>query len=157
MPSVVQKRLMANGRQAEITRTTAFFMLPARSLNLRVEVAHTAVSRLGTMLSTLRLPAKSFSDTSLRSLPTSVNAGAACPRFGNWPATSIGLPASVTVVIGYSLRAARIAEDRARRGESEIENEEPIAGRVQRLGVDVQAEGGFAARRERGFPGGARA
>ena len=51
-------------------------MLLARSLNLRVEVAHTAVSRLGTMLSTLRLPAKSFSDTSFRSLSTSVNAGA---------------------------------------------------------------------------------
>ena len=97
----MQKRAMANGRSAEITRTTAFFMPLARSLNLRVEVAHTAVSRLGTMLSTLRLPAKSFSDTSLRSLPTSVNAGAVWPGFGNWPAISIGLPASVTVAISY--------------------------------------------------------
>jgi len=56
-PSVSQKRFIANGRSAETTSTTVFAMLPAFSLNLRVEAAHTGVSRLGTMLSTLRLPA----------------------------------------------------------------------------------------------------
>jgi len=75
---------------------------PAVSLNLRVEVAQIAVSRLTTMLSTLRLPAKSFSETSLRSLPTRVNGGAFCPTVGKVPATSMGFPLWVTFAIRTS-------------------------------------------------------
>jgi hypothetical protein len=55
-PSAAQKRLLANGRSAEMTSTTVLARPPAFSLNLRVEVAQTAVSRLGTMFRTLRLP-----------------------------------------------------------------------------------------------------
>src|SRR5512139_2191322 len=98
-PSAAQKRLLANGRSAEITSTTVFVRPPALSLNLRVDVAHTAVSRLGTMLSTLRLPAYSASETSLRSLATRVKPEAFWPGWGNVPATSTGLPLSVTVAI----------------------------------------------------------
>src|SRR5512143_394130 len=98
-PSAAQKRLLANGRSPEITSTTVFLRLPALSLNLRVEVAHTEVSRLGTMFSTLRLPAKAASETSFRSLSTSLKLGTAWPTVGNVPATSIGLPLSVTVAI----------------------------------------------------------
>ena len=56
-PSAVQKRLDANGRSAEITSTTVSVMPEAFWLKVRVEVAQTGVSRLGTMFSTLRLPA----------------------------------------------------------------------------------------------------
>src|SRR5882672_2428432 len=96
-PSLVQNLAIANGRSAEITNTTVFGVLPALSLNLRVEVAQTGVSRLGTMLRTLRLPANWASDTSARSLPTSLNAGALLPTAGRLPAISIGLPPRVTV------------------------------------------------------------
>src|SRR4030095_13643664 len=99
MPSVLQKRFAARGRSVEITRTTLLGLLPACSLKTRVDFAHTGVSRLGTMLSTLRLPAKSLSPTSLRSLPHSVKSGTVSPFFGNWPATLIGLPPSVTVAM----------------------------------------------------------
>ena len=85
-PSVSQKRFMAKGRSAEITSTTVLGRLPACSLNLRVEVAQTGVSRLGTMLSTLRLPAKSFKVRSRRSAATSEKAGAGLPGFGSSPA-----------------------------------------------------------------------
>src|SRR6185369_12027728 len=98
-PSVVQKRPEAKGRSAEITATTALARLPAFSLNLRVEVAHTAVSRLGTILRILRLPAKSDRDTSFRSLPTSLNSGAVAPFCGKLPATLRGLPRRVTVAM----------------------------------------------------------
>ncbi len=55
-PSVVQKRFEANGRSADTTSTTVFASFPAASLNLRVEVAHTSVSRLGTMFRIFLLP-----------------------------------------------------------------------------------------------------
>ena len=96
---MLQKRPIANGRSAEITSTTASPMRPARSLNLRVEVAQVGVSRLGTMLRTLRLPAKLASVTSLRSLPTRLNAGAMSPTAGNLPASSTGLPPRVTLAM----------------------------------------------------------
>ena len=53
---MVQKRLAANGRSAETTSTTVLGSFPAAWLNLRVEVAHTSVSRLGTILRIFRLP-----------------------------------------------------------------------------------------------------
>ena len=102
MPSVVQKRPMAKGKSAEMVITTVLSRAAAFSLNLRAEVAQTAVSRLGTMFSTLRLPAKSASVTSLRSLPTSLKSGADWPFCGKLPATLSGLPPRVTVVMSSS-------------------------------------------------------
>src|SRR5512142_1164504 len=102
-PSAAQKRLLPNGRSSEITSTTALLRPPAFSLNFRVEVPPTDTSRLGTMFSTLRLPAKSRSATSFRSLPTRLNSGAVWPALGNEPATSIGVPLNVTVAIPVSL------------------------------------------------------
>ena len=99
----MQKRPAANGRSPEITSTTVFGSAPAVSLNLRADVAQMPVSRLATMSSTLRLPAKSLSETSPRSLPTSVNAGAVWPTVGNVPAMSIGLPLCVTLAIAADL------------------------------------------------------
>ncbi len=52
----MQKRFEANGRSAVTSSTTVSSSLPAASLNFRAAVAHTEVSRLGEMLSTLRLP-----------------------------------------------------------------------------------------------------
>nr|SPS04488.1 protein of unknown function [Candidatus Nitrotoga fabula] len=98
-PSATQKRFIANGRSAEITSTTVFASLLAASLNLRAEVAHTAVSRLGTMLSTLRLPEKSFNATSSRFLSTRVNSGAVWPMDGNVPDSVTGVPFKVTVEV----------------------------------------------------------
>src|SRR4051812_24425830 len=103
MPSASQKRFIANGRSADITSTTVFARPPAFSLNLRVDVWHTGVSRLGTMLSTLRLPAKSLRVTSFRSLPVNVKSGALSPAFGKLPATLTGLPPRVTLDIHFSL------------------------------------------------------
>ena len=57
----------------------------ARSLKVRVEVAQTPVSRLGTMLRTFFFPANAFSDTSLRLPLVSLNAGAAAPGAGRDP------------------------------------------------------------------------
>src|SRR5512137_2762201 len=99
-PSVVQKRFMAKGRSAEMTRTTVLGSLPPVSLNLRVEVAQTAVSRLGTMFRIFFLPFHSPSPTSFRSTPVSVNAGACAPFWGRSPFVWMGLPFSVTVAIG---------------------------------------------------------
>ena len=62
-----------------------FSSVLAASLNRRVDVAHTAVSRLGTMLSTLRRPAKLCSDTSSTSLSTSVKGDAVMPVTGKVP------------------------------------------------------------------------
>ena len=54
MPSAPQKRAAAKGRSAE-THTTVVSSRPAaRSLKVRTEVAQTAVSTLGKMLSTTR-------------------------------------------------------------------------------------------------------
>src|SRR5258705_10244431 len=102
MPSVVQKRDAANGRSPDTTSTVVFASLPAASLNLRVEVGQVGVSRLGTMLSTLRLPAKSLRPTSLRSLPVRLNSGALAPAWRKLPATLTRLPPRVTVDIKFS-------------------------------------------------------
>src|SRR5688572_8968087 len=99
IPSVLQKRPCANGRSAEITSTTAFGSAPAFSLKTLVDLAHTGVSRLGTMFSTLRLPAKSLSPTSWRSLAHKVKSGATSPFFGKLPLTVTGLPPSVTLAM----------------------------------------------------------
>ncbi len=94
--SAPQKRLIANGRSAEMISTT---VLPtAASLNFFVEVAHTGVSRLGTMLRIFFLPAKSASETSARSLLTSLKSGAVSPTLGKLPDTSMGLPPRVTAM-----------------------------------------------------------
>src|SRR5688572_4308753 len=102
-PSDSQKRFIANGTSPETTRTTVFGRAAAFSLNLRVDVWHTGVSRLGTMLITLRLPAKSLSETSFRSLPVRLKSGALSPVLGKFPATLIGFPPSVTFAIAVLL------------------------------------------------------
>src|SRR5574340_1616437 len=91
--SAPQKRFIANGRSAEMMSTA---VLPtAASLNFLVEIAHTGVSRLGTMLRIFFLPAKSASETSARSLFTSLKSGTVSPTLGKVPATSMGLPAKL--------------------------------------------------------------
>src|SRR5512139_2547786 len=95
--SAPQKRLIANGRSAEMISTA---VLPtAASLKILVDFAHTGVSRLGTMLRIFFLPAKSASETSARSLLTSLKSGAVSPTLGKVPATSMGLPARVTAML----------------------------------------------------------
>lgn len=96
MFSAVQNRPIANGRSPEITSTTVPLMPAAFSLNFFVEVWHTGVSRLGTMLSTFFLPGKSFSETSFKSLPVSVKSAARSPFLGKLPFTVMGLPPKVT-------------------------------------------------------------
>ena len=63
-------------------------------MNLRTLVAHTAVSMLGKMLSTTRLPAKSAGVTSVRSPLVRVNDGVGAPTVGSSPTVWTGLPPS---------------------------------------------------------------
>src|SRR3990172_1270951 len=102
-PSVVQKRFEAKGRSEETTRTTVFSSPPAFSLNFRVEVAQTEVSRLGTMLSTFFLPWNVASEVFLRSPSTSLKSGAFEPTGGRSPIVWMGVPLSVTVAMSSSL------------------------------------------------------
>src|SRR3982751_6096889 len=97
-PSTSQKRLMAKGKSAAIISTTVLSILLALSLNLRVDIAQTGVSRLGTILSTFFLPAKFVSVTSFKSRSTNEKSGALSPTFGKVPSTLMGLPASVTMI-----------------------------------------------------------
>ena len=83
-PSAPQKR---TGRTAGQRKCTALRCCPVQrpaELNLRTDAAHTPVSMLGKIFSTLRLPAYWLSATSERSLATSVNgcAFSACLRNG---------------------------------------------------------------------------
>src|SRR3546814_968389 len=84
--------------------TTVLSSLPANSLNRRTEVAHTLVSTLGKMFSTLRLPAWVDSVTSDKSPPTRLKAGAVAPTAGNWPSMLIGWPLNVTLDIAHLMR-----------------------------------------------------
>jgi len=95
-PSVVQKRFIAKGRSAEIISTTVLLKLLAFSLNLRVEIAQTGVSRLGTMLSTFFLSAKFPSEISFKSLSTNEKGGALVPTCGKSPSILTLLPANAT-------------------------------------------------------------
>ncbi len=67
IPSVEQNLPAANGRSIETTKTSVFFILAARSLNLRVSVAHTSVSSDGRAMMTCALPVPPPTLTSLRS------------------------------------------------------------------------------------------
>ena len=78
--------------------TTVLARLPAAALNLRTEAAHTGVSTLGKIFSTLRWPASEDNDTSARSAPTRENSAATAPTAGNSPRTSTGLPFRVTLM-----------------------------------------------------------
>ena len=84
-PSAPQKRDWANGRSAEMHSTTVLSSSAASWLNLRTDAAHTPVSMLGKIFSTLRLPAYWLSATSERSLATSVNGCALAPACGMVP------------------------------------------------------------------------
>src|SRR4029079_4080756 len=98
----LQKRDIAKGRSAEMIRTTVLFMPLAFSLKTRVDLAQVGVSRLGTMLRTLRLPAKSARPTSFRSFVVRLKSGAEVPLEGSVPATLTGLPLRVTVAMRFS-------------------------------------------------------
>src|SRR6266568_3997460 len=98
-PSVVQNRFCANGRSPEITSTTVLASAPARSLNLRVEIAHTGVSRLGTMFRILRFPRYAPSETSARSPATRRKSGTLAPTAGRSPVVWMGLPFSVMLAM----------------------------------------------------------
>src|ERR1700761_8567938 len=91
-PSAPQKRACANGRSAEMHSTTALSRPLASWLKWRTEVAQVGVSTLGKIFRIFRLPAKSVSETFLRSLATSENAGAGQPAAGKERATGMGLP-----------------------------------------------------------------
>ncbi|MNL72417.1 hypothetical protein D3C87_1977260 [compost metagenome] len=54
-------------------------------MKLRTDAWQTPVSMLGKMLRMTRLPAKSFSEASLRSVLVRVKSGAAAPTGGSWP------------------------------------------------------------------------
>src|SRR5207245_8777721 len=88
----------------DTTSTTAFGSLPAASLNLRVEVAHTEVSRLGTMLRIFFFPLNSASETSFRSVLVSLKSGAFAPTAGSSPFVWMGVPLNVTWAMGLCLR-----------------------------------------------------
>ena len=96
IPSAAQKRVCAKGKSAEIFNTTVLFIPAASLLNARIEAAQVGVSTLGNIFSTLRLPAKLSSVTSANALSTKVKLGAVLPTLGKLPATSTGLPLSVT-------------------------------------------------------------
>src|SRR3990172_7963541 len=103
-PSVVQKRFEAKGRSEETTRTTVFSSPPAFSLNFRVEVAQTEVSRLGTMLSTFFLPWNVASEVFLRSPSTSLKSGAFEPTGVRSRMVGGGFPWGVRVAFSSFLR-----------------------------------------------------
>ena len=60
-------------------------MLAARSLNLRVSVAHTSVSREGTVTMTCALPVPPPTLTSPRSAATRLSSGALSPSLSSLP------------------------------------------------------------------------
>ena len=77
-------------------KTTVLFKEEARLLKVRTDWAHTPVSMLGKIFSTLRLPAKSANDFSDRSAATNVKSGATWPMAGKLPFVEIGEPWKVT-------------------------------------------------------------
>jgi len=98
-PSVEQKRLIANGRSAEMTSTTAFGNAAAFSLNFRAEIAQTRVSRLGTMLRTFVFPRYESRVTSLSSPVTRRKSGAVDPTAGSSPFVWQAMPSSTMSAI----------------------------------------------------------
>lgn len=79
MPSVEQKRDWAKGRSFDTATTVVLSSEAASWLNLRTEVAQTAVSRLGKMFRTMRRPFSSSLRSSVRSPRVRVNWGAMLP------------------------------------------------------------------------------
>src|SRR5262245_50014787 len=81
IPSLVQKRLCAKGRSAEMLSTVTPLLPAAFLLNVRTEVAQTLVSRLGKTFRTF-LPLYEESLTSERSVFARVKSGAVLPTAG---------------------------------------------------------------------------
>jgi thiol peroxidase len=96
---VVQKRPWANGKSFEMANTTVSFIPAAILLNLRTEVAHTPVSRLGKIFRTIFLPFRSFSAKEDKSLFTSSKSGATFPTCINSPISFTGCPLKFVVAI----------------------------------------------------------
>lgn len=84
-PSALQKRDWAKGVSLLMLRTTTPPSFLISSLNFLAEVAHVEVSRLGTILRILTLPAKSANPASLRSPRASLKSGALDPTLGSSP------------------------------------------------------------------------
>src|SRR5690606_3245497 len=99
-PSAPQRRARAKGRSWEAQTTTVLSSWLASALKVRTEVAQVGVSTLGKMFSTTRLPFKSSSATSDKSVLTSLNEGAWLPLEGRLPLVLKGFPLRVTVAIG---------------------------------------------------------
>src|SRR5690606_28486353 len=102
-PSLAQKRPRANGRSIDANTATTSSRPLSRWANVFVCNAHTPVSMLGKMFSTMALPRKSDRCFSDRSPVTRVASGALSPGRGSSPFSSTGLPFSVTVAMGSLL------------------------------------------------------
>lgn len=99
MPSVVQKRACAKGKSFEIANTIVSGKEAANLLNLRTEVAQTAVSRLGKIFNTTFLPLKSFNEKVDKSVFTNPKSGATVPTCINSPINLTGCPLKFVVAI----------------------------------------------------------
>ena len=97
MPSVVQKRPCAKGKSMDTANTCTFSKWAAFTLNLRTDVAHTEVSRLGKIFNITRLPLRLPKDNSLKSPATAVKSGAISPFWGIIPFVCTAVPLNVTV------------------------------------------------------------
>src|SRR5699024_8243501 len=99
IPSVVQKRACAKGRSLEIANTIVLSISAASLLNVRTDVAHTLVSRLGKIFRTTRLPFSLAKVNSDKSVFTNEKSGATEPTEGRLPFVFILLPANVIFAI----------------------------------------------------------
>ena len=101
IPSVVQKRACAKGRSLEIANTIVLSISAASLLNVRTDVAHTLVSRLGKMFRTTRLPFSLAKVNSDKSVFTNEKSGATEPTEGRLPFVFMLFPASVIFAIVF--------------------------------------------------------
>ena len=92
---------MSKGRSFEIPRTIVPTFPAANWLNLRTEVAHTEVSRLGNIFSMSFFPLSSDRERVERSDFTSVKSIALLPFAGRLPEVFTGFPLSVIFAIAF--------------------------------------------------------
>jgi len=76
--------------------TTSEPRFVASSLNLRVDISHTGVSRDGTEEIIHTFPRKDENSTGCKSFPTAMKFGAGSPILGSSPKRVIGFPRMVT-------------------------------------------------------------
>ena len=100
IPSVEQNLPIANGRSIEITLSLIAALAAIFSLNLRVSVAQTPVSRDGTATS-ISMPLLPPTLNSPRSCPTSVTSGAYEPTSTSSPFSAMSAPLNFTFAIFF--------------------------------------------------------